>query len=256
MDDREQHVEVPPSGVMLSSALAERLGVEPGDELTVELLEGERPVRSLPVGALITEFTGLSAYMEISALNRLLREGPNVSGACLSADPARMDELYRRLKALPGIAGVTIKQATVENFRQTMAENLGMMRTFMMAFASIIAIGVVYNSARISLAERSRELGTLRVIGFTRAEISGILLGELAILTALAIPLGLWLGHLLAAALAQGMQSDLFRIPLVISPATHATAAAVVAAAALFSGLLVRRRLDHLNLVEVLKSKE
>jgi putative ABC transport system permease protein len=256
IDDKEQPVAVPPRGLMLSSALAVRLGVKPGDTLTVEVLEGSRPVRSMTVGALITEFSGLSAYMEISALNRFMREGPNVSGAYLSADPARVDALYHQLKELPGIAGVSVKQASLESFEKTMAENLGMMRVFMIAFSSIIAIGVVYNSARISLAERSRELGTLRVIGFTRAEISSILLGELAILTALAIPVGLYLGYALAAAMALGLQNDLYRIPLVIAPATYVMAATVVVVAAILSGLLVRRQLDHLNLIEVLKSKE
>ena len=256
IDENERPVAVPPDGLLLSSALAERLGVRPGDAVTVEVLEGERPVRQMTVGALITEFTGLSAYMEIGSLNRFMREGPNVSGAYLSADPAHIGELYRQLKEMPGIAGVSVKQAAIESFRKTMAENLGMMRAFMIGFASIIAIGVVYNSARISLAERSRELGTLRVIGFTRTEISAILLGELAVLTAFALPLGMALGYGLAAAMALGLQSDLYRIPLIVAPSTYAMAGGVVVVAAVLSGLLVRRSLDHLDLVAVLKSKE
>lgn len=241
---------------MLSSALADRLGVKPGEVVTVEVLEGERPVRQMTVGALITEFTGLSAYMEIGSLNAFMREGPNISGAYLSADPAQIDTLYHQLKELPGIAGVSVKEAALASFQKTMAENLGMMRSFMIAFASIIACGVVYNSARISLAERSRELGTLRVIGFTRAEISYVLLGELAVLTALALPMGMALGYGLAAAMALGLQNDLYRIPLVVAPSTYALAGGVVVVAALVSGLLVRRRLDHLDLIAVLKSKE
>ena len=131
-----------------------------------------------------------------------------------------------------------------------------MMRFFMILFASIIACGVVYNSARISLAERSRELGTLRVIGFTRAEISAVLLGELAALTVPALPIGMALGYALAAAMVLGLQSDLYRIPLVVAPSTFALAGGVVVVAAIVSGLLVRRRLDHLDLIAVLKSKE
>ncbi|MGH7336364.1 MAG: ABC transporter permease, partial [Myxococcota bacterium] len=256
IDESEHPVALPSDGLMLSSALASRLGVKPGDVVTVEILEGERPIRRMTVGALITEFTGLSAYMEIASLNRFMREGRNVSGAYLSADPARLDALYHQIKELPGIAGVSVKQAALESFRKTMAENLNMMRLFMIGFASIIAIGVVYNSARISLAERSRELGTLRVMGFTRAEISAILLGELAALTALALPLGMALGYGLAAAMSLGLQSDLYRIPLVVAPSTYALAGGVVVVAAVLSGLLVRRSLDHLDLIEVLKSKE
>jgi len=252
----ESRVDLPPDGLTLSTKLAEILGVELGDFVTVEVLEGERPVLQVPVTAMVTEYGGLNAYMDVWALGRLLRDGDSLTGALVSVDPLHRDALYTELKATPRVAAVTITQASLESFRETVAENLLRFRLFNIGFASIIAIGVVYNNARVSLSERSRELATLRVIGFTRAEISMILLGELAVVTLVAIPLGLLIGFGFAAVLSLGLDTEVYRIPLVINQSTYAFAAVVVIIAASFSGLIVRRRLDHLDLVSVLKSKE
>jgi putative ABC transport system permease protein len=256
LDEQGRPVTLPPDGLLLSSKLAELLEVRVGDSVRVEVLEGDQPVREVPVSALITEYGGINAYMELAALNRLLREGRTLTGALLSVQGDRTDELYQTLKDTPRVSGVMIKAAAVSSFRDTIAENLGMMIFFNTAFAMVIAFGVVYNNARISLAERSRDLATLRVIGFTRAEISAILLGELAILTLAAIPLGLVLGYLFAAWATLGMDTELYRIPLVIDRRTYGFAATVVLAGAAVSGLLVRRRLDHLDLIAVLKTRE
>lgn len=249
-------VALPSGGLVLSQALAELLGVRVGGKVRVEVLEGRRPVLDVPVVAVVDEYLGLNAYMEQQTLHRLMREHSVLSGAALLVDPNRFDDLYRALKNTPAVAGVLLKRAAVESFEQTMAENIGIIRGFNILFATIICFGVVYNAARISLSERSRELATLRVIGFTRGEISYILLGELALVTLLAIPLGLVAGYLLAAALAGAMATELFRIPLVVLPRTYAFAAITVLVAAALSGLVVRRRLDQLNLVEVLKTRE
>jgi len=154
------------------------------------VLEGERPVRDVTVAGLVDDFSGTSAYMSRAALNRLLREGPVLSGAFLAVDAARRDELYAELKQSPRATGVVVKEAALASFRATVAENLLRMQAFNVFFAAVIAFGVVYNSVRIALAERGRKLATLRVIGFTRAEVSRLLLGELALLTAAAIPAG------------------------------------------------------------------
>ncbi|MGC1273353.1 MAG: FtsX-like permease family protein [Planctomycetaceae bacterium] len=257
MDMERTRIPIPPGGVVISAKLAEVLQLDVGDEVTVEVLEGERPVVRLPVVGLVADFSGVAAYMDLQAANRLMEEGPLVSGAHLAVDAARLDELYSELKATPRVASVTIKKAALESFRTTIAENLLRFRLFNVIFACIIAFGVVYNSARINLSERSRELATLRVIGFRRSEISLILLGELAVLTLIAIPVGLVLGYALAAFVVEaGFDSELFRIPLVVSRATYGFAASVTIAAALVSGLIVRRRLDRLDLVAVLKSRE
>jgi putative ABC transport system permease protein len=257
MDVDCQPVALPAQGLVLSAKLGEVLGVRIGDSVRVEVLEGERPEVDLPVVELVSDFAGTAAYMQLDAVNRLMREGDVVSGAFVAADPGAQDSLYRELKNAPRVASVLIKGSAIQSFRETVAENLLRMRSFIIIFASVIAVGVVFNSARISLAERSRELATLRVVGFTRAEVSFLLLGELALLTALAIPLGLILGYGLAAFLIYfSYDTELFRMPLVVDRSTYGFSALVTIAAAVGSALVVRRMIDRLDLIAVLKSKE
>jgi ABC-type transport system, involved in lipoprotein release, permease component len=194
--------------------------------------------------------------MEITALQRFLREGASISGAALMVANADPKTFYQRIKATPAIAGVSSKRAAIENFRSTIAQNMNLMIFFNVLFSSVIAFGVVYNAARISLSERSRELASLRVLGFTRAEISLILLGELGAILAIAVPSGLLLGYGLAALVVTAFDTELYRFPLVISPRTFAFAATATIVAAVISGLVVRRQLDRLDLVAVLKTRE
>lgn len=247
---------LPPSGMVLSSKMAEVLGVTRGSSLTVEVLEGTRPVQQVVVTDLVDEYMGTSAYMRVDELRRLVREGRNLSGAYIRVDPQQADELYHRLKLIPTVAGVALKSAAMEEFIRQMDEMMGVFIFFNILFASIITIGVVYNVARIALSERQHELASLRVLGFTRVEISSILLGELGVLTALAIPLGLLMGYGFASFMVSVFDTELYRFPLVVSARTYAFTALVVLAAATVSGLLVRRQLDHLDLVEVLKGRE
>jgi putative ABC transport system permease protein len=254
MDGRE--TPLPPHGLLVSEKLAEVLGVGVGDYVQMEVLVDRRPVRQVKIAATLNDFAGLSAYMDLDELHRIMLEGPVVTGVHMLVDPARQDELYRELKETPQVATVMVKQHSIDSFNDTIAKNLGVMKRINLIFACIIAAGVVYNSARISLAERSRELATLRVIGFTRREISAILLGELAIVTLLAIPLGLVLGNAFASWMVAAFDQELFRFPMIISRRTYAWASLVVMVASAVSGLMVRRNLDHLDLVAVLKSRE
>jgi putative ABC transport system permease protein len=256
LDRSWKRVTLPPEGLVLSDKLAELLQVRVGETLAVEVLEGRREVREVPVAGIVEEFLGTSAYMEIDALHRLLREGPSVSGAFLMVDDAELDALHARLKETPAVAGVLIRRAALASFEETIAENLTIFTLFNILFAGVIAFGVVYNSARIALSERGRELATLRVLGLTRAEISYILLGELAALTAVGVPVGLVLGYLLAGWAVSAFETELYRFPLIIDSSTYGFAAATVLVAAVVSGLIVRRRLDRLDLVAVLKSRE
>ena len=256
LDTSERLVPLPDDGLVMSDKLADLLSVKVGDVVTLEVLEGERPVRAVAVAAIMTDYTEASAYMSIAALNRLLREGDCISGAFLTLDVQERGKLYTKLKEMPKVAGVSIKEAALRSFQHTLEENLLRMRTINVIFACIIAFGVVYNSARISLAERSRELATLRVMGFTRGEISAILLGELAVLTLVAIPLGLVMGSGLAKIATVTLETETQRFPYVVNDATYAFAATITLLAACLSGLVVRRRLDDLNLVAVLKSRE
>jgi putative ABC transport system permease protein len=256
LDSETRPVRLPPQGLVMSRTLADILGVNRGDTVVLEVLEGARPVLPMVVADVVDEYIGTNVYSEIGALHRLMREGETLSGAFLAVDRTAEEELYRRVKRSPRVAGVLLKRAAIESFQKTLAKNVAIIRTVNMLFAAVIAFGVVYNSARISLSERSRELATLRVIGFRRGEISYILLGELAALTALAIPAGLLLGYVMSAAILEIFQTELYRIPFVISPRTFARAGVTTFIAAAISAAAVRRRLDRLDLVAVLKTRE
>ncbi len=249
-------IPLPQQGIVMTDFLGRMLDVKTGDTVTVEILEGNRPVKQLPVVGLVKEYLGVMAYMEINALNRFMKEGHAISGAYLSIDPLKSQTVFGELKQAPRVAGTMQRKTEIENFNKTMDETMLFITMVTTVFAVIISFGVVYNSARIALTERSRELGSLRVIGFTRGEISYILLGELALLTLAAIPLGLWIGYLLCGMIAAELQSELYRVPLIINNSTYAFAATVVLISSLLSGLLVRRKLDKLDLIGVLKTKE
>jgi putative ABC transport system permease protein len=245
---------LPPAGLVVSRALADLLRAVPGDVVSVEVMEGQRPRLEMPIVRLVEDVAGTSAYLELGVLNRLLGEQGVVSGAFLRVDADAEAKLFAALKAAPRVAVVGTKTAALAAFRELMAENLLRMRLINVIFAGIIAFGVVYNAARISLSERSRELATLRVIGFGRDEISLIFLGEIAIVTLLAIPLGLLLGYAFAALAVVALATESYRFPLVVNVSTYAFAVATVVGAALLSGLVVRRRLDRLDLIAALKA--
>lgn len=249
-------LEVPPDGVLLTAKLAEVLGVAAGDRLTVEVLEGSRPVRSVPVVGTVDELLGMSAYMELGALHRLMREGGALSGAFLAVEPSEEAQLYQQLKRMPAVGGVTLRGVALKSFEETLARSMGIFTTVLVSFACVVAMAMVYNSARIALSERGRELASLRVLGFTRREVAVLLLGEQAILTLLAIPLGYAIGYQMCMSIAGRYQWELFRMPLVVTGRTYLFALVVIIAAAVLSGLLVRRRLDRIDLVEVLKTRE
>ena len=256
IDARDDVVELPPEGLLLSSELALLLDVRVGENVMVDVLEGARPRVQMLVAATIDDFAGLSAFTEVAALGRAVKEPGTVSGAYLQVDRRLESELLRELKEHPRVAGVNVKRSTIDSFNKTIAENLLTMRLVNVLFAGVIALGVVYNTARIALSERTRELATLRVLGFTRAEISGILLGELAAITLAGLPLGCLFGYLFAVLALTSVDRELFRIPLTIFPQTYLMATGTVIVSAILAGLVVRRRLDHLDLVEVLKTRE
>jgi putative ABC transport system permease protein len=125
-----------------------------------------------------------------------------------------------------------------------------------LTFATVVAFGVVYNNARISLAERARELATLRVIGFSRREVGAVLVTELVILALLAVPLGLLLGTGFATVIVKTVNTETVRLPLVLTSSNYAFAVTVVVVASTFSALVVLRRLGQLDLVGALKAPE
>jgi putative ABC transport system permease protein len=255
-DAEGRALDLPPEGVVISTMLAEMLDVEVGESITVEVLEGRRPVFDVPVVATFETYIGSPAYIDIRALDRLMRERPSVTTVHLRVDAAQRAALFRELKTLPRVSAITVKESAVRTFRETMAETITIFVSFFIVFSCALAFGVTYNSARISLSERGRELATLRVLGFTRAEISYILLGEVALLTFVALPLGCGFGFVLASLIVQGFETELYRVPLVVLPSTYGWAMLIGLAATAVSAFLVRRRVDHLDLIAVLKTRE
>jgi len=247
---------VPRGGVVLGTLLAEKLGVGVGDTITVNVLEGARPKLTIPVVGLHQAHIGMPAYMDLAVLNRELGDPPAFVQANLLIDQRHAAKLFAALKELPGISTVMVKQGAVATFYKTLGETILIFISFFVAFACALAIGVIYNATRVALSERGRELATLRVLGFTRWEISYILLGEAALLMLVALPFGCLAGVGLVWIMAQSFETELFRLPFVIHPSTYGNAVLIVVAASAVSAALVRRRLDRLDLIAVLKTRE
>lgn len=256
LGEDERPISIPAHGITLNSKLASLLGAELGDRVSVEVLEGKRPKIDVELTSIVNEFGGVNAYMDKRQLHELLKESAVASGAFLKVDSNRLEDIYHELELRPGVGSVSIKDASIRSFEETVAENMLTMRSFNILFAVVIAIGVVYNSARISLSEQSRDLATMRVIGFTKTEVATVLLGEIILFTILAIPLGWFIGYWFAALMIMGLETENYRIPLIVNYGTFAFAALVVVAATFVSALIVQRRINQLDLVSVLKTRE
>jgi putative ABC transport system permease protein len=249
-------VSLPPDGLVLTKTLAELLGIAPGDSVAIRVLEGEWRTYRVPVAGLVDELIGLQGYMRLSGLVRLLGETPTISAALLGVDQGYERDVIRRLNDLPGVLNVTSRAATVAQLRRQSGQSMAVITLVLTIFAATIAVGVVYNNARVALSMRSRDFASLRVLGFTRGEISRTLLSELAAEVLLAVPVGLLLGTWLTSWVLSTAHPERFRFPLVVSPRTYAFAVLVVLASSAVSGLLVRRQLDRLDLIGVLKTRE
>ncbi len=251
-----QAITVPPGGVVLSERLAGALAVGVGDTVEAQFLSGRKETHSLTVTGMIAQYCGLGAYMDLDYVNRLLRQTPRVSLVNVSLDDAEVNALHATLRDIPKLVGIVMMSDTRRSFADTIAQSIGMMNAVYIIIALLITIGVTYNGARILLSERSRELASLRILGFTRGEVSYILIGETMLLALLAQPLGWWIGAQIATSMADSFSSDLYNTPVVLPPEIFARASFVVLLASFASVMLVRRRLDKQNLVAVMKVRE
>jgi len=249
-------VPIPETGVMLTGKLAEVLDLHVDDYVRVETLEGERRKFLLRVTSLAAEPFGLQGHMRLSELERATGEQGTASMALLRIDPRQYWVTEPRLKKFPKIGGVLRKQTIIDQFKTQTADMMVVMALILTLFAATIAIGVVYNNARNALSMRSRDLASPRVLGFRRAEISAVLLGELGIQVLLAIPIGLAIGTWMSKAMMRMSDPEQYRLPVDLSTTTYAYAAGVTMAAGAISALLVRRKLDKLDLIAVLKTRE
>jgi putative ABC transport system permease protein len=249
---------IPPVGIVISNTLAEWLGVVKGDYIEVHFLEARRPRVLLPVTAIAEAHVGLAFFMlhmDLDELNALMRDGDVITGVHLRVDPTTRDALYDELKNTPSVTGAVSHTAQLAAMHRIMAQTTRM-TILMVGFAAAIVFGVVYNSARISLAERVGELATMRMLGFTRPEVSYILLGELALLTTVAVPLGCVGGYMLAWKLTEGTSNVMFRLPLFVTRASYGYAILVIAGTVLLSGAAVVLRVFRFDLIGILKTRE
>jgi putative ABC transport system permease protein len=249
-------VVLPEGGLAISDMLAQILGVRLGDFVEVDLLEGQRRTVALPIAVRVEDYFGIRAMMDADALARLMREAPAVNSVQLAIDRSRLDSLYDVIKGMPTVSGLALQRVSLANFRENVALVITTMASIYTGLAAVIAFGIVYNSARISLSERARELASLRVLGFTQAEVLRILLLELALLTLLAQPPGWAIGYGLAWVIKTELAGEVMRVRLIVENSTYVLASAIVVVAALFSALVVRRRVNRLDLVSVLKTRD
>ena len=254
--DKREASRLDHDGLVMTDRLADKLGLQVGQIVRIEVLEGRQRTVAVPLSATVREMMGLSAYMERRALNRLLQEGDLSTQFALAIEPGREAEMLEASKQLPRVVGAFSKATVLRNMQEVSARNIRIMSTVLTIFATVIAVGVVYNNARIALAERTWELASLRVLGFTRAEVSGLLLGEMAISIAIALPLGMALGYGLVHLVSRLVSSDQFLFPVVIEPATYAWSGITVLVSGVASALVVRRRIDKLDMVAALKTRE
>ena len=256
LNDDLNPYELPREGIVLNDYLAQLLGVSIGERVVVEVLSGRRSILEVEVVATVGEMLGLPVYMHLDAMNRLLDEGDAIDGLFLAVDADLRGQVYRELQDMPKVAGITIREAAIQSAHDTMGDTILIFTFINTILATGIAFGVIYNSVRIAYSERSRELASLRVLGFSQPEVAYILLGELAVLTLIAIPIGFVVGKEICAMIAVHMNSELYRVPLIIESASYAFSATVVLVSAILSGLVIWQRLKRLDLVAVLKTRE
>ncbi len=256
VDTSMNTIHLAPGGIILGAGLAEILDVAPNQTISIDVREGRRPVLDISVVGVAETLIGSPAYMELATLNRVLGEPGRISGAYMRIDAAKSADIYRAIKNMPTVAGVSLKKQARAAFKKMLDSGAGAIRYIMAAIAGIITFGIVYNSARIAFAERARDLASLQVIGFTKGETSFVLLAELAIITLCALPLGSLMGYYLSFAISRGFSTDLYQIPAIFVPESFGFAAIAVLGAAVVSGWIVKRDIDNIDLVSALKIRE
>ncbi|MFO0750316.1 MAG: ABC transporter permease [Myxococcota bacterium] len=247
---------IPTEGLLLSEVLGERLGVGPGDRVSIERKDGDRRTLELPVAGLVADQSGMNAYLDLDALARAFGEEPMFSAVALAVEHPLRDTLLRAVSAAPNVVMVTEQAEIREAIDAQTGQTMFVWTLITVIFGVVIAVGVIYNNARIALSERGRDLATLRVLGYTRREVATVLLGQLAVHTLVAIPVGCLFGYGLAAVFMASFDPEQYRMVLSIFPSTYGFAALVVVGASLATAILVRKRLDAIDLVGALKARD
>lgn len=254
--DDMRRIFVPKNGLLISDVLARKLSVNQGDLLTMEVVTGRQPVISAPIAGIISEHIGLPAYAHRTFLNSTMREGEVISGVFVRTDSSRLTAFYDQINKIPAVSAVLLQDVAYKSFRATLAETITIMMNVYKVVGSLIAIGVIYNAARISLSERRRELASLHILGFSHWQVSYVLIGELVLLALFSLPIGCALGYVLAFATSSAMSTDLYRIPLVINASTYGSAILIILSSVLISAGIIYWQIRNLDMIETLKSRD
>jgi putative ABC transport system permease protein len=256
LDDRATAVAVRRDGLTLSENLAAKLAVGPGDTVRLTATDGHRASVELPVVAIVRPYLAASSYMELEALSRILREPGRVTAAYILLDRRERDAFSAQAKELPRIISVSYLDNARTSMEELLSQGSGFFNGMFILFSMLMAAGVAFSSARVTLAEQERDLATLRVLGFGRREASYVLLAEIGALLLVALPIGAVLGRILSAWLMSQFQTDMFTFPYVTAAIAYAKPVLFVGVAVMAAALLVRRGVDRLDLVGVLKSRD
>lgn len=249
-------VAVRDDGLIITKGLSRQLGAQVGDRIEVQITTGRQVHLVLPVLAVVTVSAGNNAYLSLDQLNQVLQEPGRIGGAHVRIDPAALPAFHQAVRDMPSVAGVSDLKRARASLARTFDEGAGVMTGIFVTFAVLMSVGIAFATSSVTLAEQRRDLATLQVLGFTRREVSYVLLAEIGVLTLISLPIGVAFGHWFAMVFLEAMATDLFTFPMRFEPAAYASSAAIVLAAIIGASLLVRRDVDRINLVESLKSRE
>jgi len=256
ISEGEKILTPPDTGILLNLQVAQKFGISTGQEIQLEILEGNRKKVKVIVEGTVSEILGQGAYMEKSAVNKLLGEGNSLNLLVLRTDANEEISLLRKLKSIPKIAGVTTRAGTLKVFHEMTARSMLATTLILMIFACVIAVGVVYNTAMIALSERAFELGSLRILGFNKREVFSILAGELTVETLVALPIGCLTGYWFAYMMFTSVETEGFNVPLNISLTTYGIALLTTIFTSLISFIILYFKIKSMDLISILKVRE
>ncbi len=257
LDKDGKPIRIPEQGLLLTKKLAEILDVQPGDTLHLRPLIGERREIEAPVVATYQTYMGLSAYADIGYLSRLLGEESAANTMLLRQQPGSdMEPFYAAIAKRPAVVGFAERERALNQVEEEFGQMMNVSLFIMVFIAGCVAFGSVFNSALVSLSERQREVGTLRVLGYTPLHVAEIFSGESFMLNFIGIVFGMGLGVALAYGLSVAYNTELYRFPTVVYPQRVVEAALIMAFFITAAQLVILRMIRKLDWLEVLKVKE
>ena len=254
-DKDGNRLEVPKSGMMVSEQVANKLGVQVGDVLQVESIFAKDEKLNVKIEKIIPQYLGANIYMNQDVLLGLLKQGEMMTSALNAIDERAIPSLKDEYRASKYISIIEVRQEMIDKYEELMGS--ATYALWVMAIISIITgFAIVYNSSIISLAERKRELASLRVMGMTPKEVMEVVSVEQWFIGFSGMIAGIPLAFLMSQAMSTSMSNDLYTIP----PGTSGNAIVLAFIGTIFaiavSQVSISRKVKQLDLVAVLKERE